>query len=59
MKSKIHDSQHITSSLYSLKSHQYKIPDITLINLCKIFIRPNFDHGNEALITAETKDVCL
>ena len=46
IKNKIHGSQHVTSSFYSLK---------TLINLCKIFNRPKFDYGNAALITAEIK----
>ena len=57
IKAKIHNTQHITSSFYSLKSHQYRIPDKTLINLYKIFIRSSFDYGNASLINAETKYV--
>ena len=54
---KIHNTQHITSSYYSLRSQQYRIPDKTTINLYKTYIRPYFDHGNVALITAKTKDI--
>ena len=55
IKDKIHNTQHITSSYYSLRSQQYRIPVKTMINLYKIFIRPNFGYGNATLITAETK----
>ena len=53
IKSKIHNSKHVTSSFYSLKNHQYKIPDKTLISLYKIFIRSNFHYGKAELITGE------
>ena len=55
IKDKIINTRHITSSFYSLKSKKYKIPQKTMINLYKIFIRPNFDYGNTALITADNK----
>ena len=55
IKNKIHNTQHIKSNCFSLRSKQYKIPDKTMINLCKVFIIPNFDYGDVALITAEIK----
>ena len=55
IKDKIINTRHITSSFYSLKSKKYKIPQKTMINLYKIFIRPNFDCGSTALIKAVNK----
>ena len=55
IKDKTINTRHITSSFYSLKSKKYKIPQKTMINLYKIFIRPNFDYGSTALIKADNK----
>ena len=55
IKEKINNTRQITSSFYSLKSEKYRNPEKTMINLYKIFIRPNFEHGNTALITADNK----
>ena len=55
IKDKIINTRQITSSFYSLKSKKYRIPERTMINLYKIFIRPNFEYGNTALITADSK----
>ena len=52
---KVNNTRHITSNYYSLKSKKYRIPENTMINLSKIFIRPNFNYGSAALITAENK----
>ena len=53
IKDKINNTRHITSNYYSLKSKKYRIPEKTMINLYKIFIRPNYEYGSTALITAE------
>ena len=55
IKDKINNTKHVTSNYYSLRSQQYSIPDKTMINLYKVFIRSNFDYGHVALITAENK----
>ena len=55
IKDKINNTRQITSNFYSLKSKKYRIPERTMINLYKIFIRPNFEYGNIALITADNK----
>ena len=55
IKDKIINTRKITSSFYSLKSKKYRIPERTMINLYKIFIRPNFEYGDTALITADSK----
>lgn len=53
IRDKINNTKNNTSNQYSIGSKQYRIPDKTIINLYKIFIRSNFDFGNLALITAE------
>ena len=50
IKDKINNTRQITSRFYSLKSKKYRIPERTMISLYKIFIRPNFEYGNTALI---------
>ena len=55
IKDKINNTRHTTSSFYSLKSKGYRIPQKTMINLQKIFVRPNFDYGSTALTTADNK----
>ena len=55
IKGKINNARNIISSFYSLKSKKYRIPEKTMINLYKIFIRPNFEYGNTALLTADDK----
>ena len=45
----------MTSGHYSLKSKKSRFPEKTMINLYKIFIRPNFEYGSTTLITAENK----
>ena len=55
IKGKIINTRQITSSFYSLESKKYKIPERTMRNLYKVFIRPNFEYGNTALITADNK----
>ena len=52
---KVNNTRHITSNYYSLKSKKYRIPENTMINLYKIFVRPNFNYGSAALITAKNK----
>ena len=54
-KDKINNTRQIRSSFYSLKSKKYRIQEKTMINLYKIFIRPNIEYGNAALITADNK----
>ena len=54
IKDKINTRQ-VTSSFYSIKSKKCTIPEKTMINLYKIFIRPTFEYGNTALITADNK----
>ena len=55
IKDKINNTRQITSSFYSVKSKKYRIPERTMINLYKISIRPNFEYGNTAIITADNK----
>ena len=51
---KINNTRYITSNYYSHKSKKYRIPEKNMINLYTIFIiRPNFEYGSTALITAE------
>ena len=57
VKDKIINTRHITSNYHSLKSKKYRISEKTIINLYKIVIRPNFEYGSTALITAENKYV--
>ena len=57
IKDKINSTRQITCSFYSLKSKKCRIPEKAMINLYKIFIRPNFEYGNTALITADNKYV--
>ena len=52
IKDKINNIRYITSNYYSLKSKKYRILQKTMIKLYKIFIRPNFEYGSTALITA-------
>ena len=54
IKDKIINTRQITSSFYSLKSKKYRIQERTMIKLYKI-IRPNFEYGITALITADNK----
>ena len=55
IKDKINSTRQIRFSFYSLKSEKYRILEKAMINLNKIFIRPNFEYGNTALITADNK----
>ena len=55
IRDKVINTRHVTSNCYSLRSKKYRIPDKTITNLSKIFIRPNFHYGNRSLITAENK----
>ena len=55
IKGKINNARHIISSFYFLKSKKCRIPEKTMINLYKIFMRPNFEYGNTALLTADDK----
>ena len=55
IKGKIINTRQITSSFYSLESKKYRIPERTMRNLYKVFIRPTFEYGNTALITADNK----
>ena len=55
IKDKIINTRYITSCFCSLKSKEYRIPQKTMINPYKIFIRPNFDYDSTALITADSK----
>ena len=55
IRDKVINTRHNTSNCYSLRSKKYRIPDKTITNLSKIFIRPNFHYGNRSLITAENK----
>ena len=55
IKDKINNARYITSSFYFLKSKKYRIPEKTMINLYKMFIRPNFEYGNTAIIAADNK----
>ena len=62
IKDKSNNTRQITLSFYYLKSKKYRIPEKTydtspMINLHKIFIRPNFEYGNTALITTDNKYV--
>ena len=57
IKDKVNNTRKITSSFYSLRNKKYKIPEKAMINLYKIFIGPNFEYGNTALITADKKYV--
>lgn len=55
IRDEINNTRHITSNFYSFRRKNYRIPNKTMINLYKIFIKPNFDYGNIALIIAENK----
>ena len=55
IKDKINNTRHVKSSFYCLKSKKYRIPEKTMLNLYKIFIRPNFEYGNTALITTDNR----
>ena len=50
---KINNTKHVIASYYSLRSKKYRTLDKTMINLYKIFVRPNFDYGNAGLIATE------
>ena len=58
IKGKINNNRQITSSLYFLKSKKYRIPEKTMANLYKIFIRPNLEYANTVLITADNMYIC-
>ena len=43
IRDEINNTRHITSNFYSFRRKKYRIPNKTIINLYKIFIKPNFD----------------
>ena len=52
---KVNNTKHVIANYYSLRSKKYRIANKTMSNLYKIFIRPNFNYGNPALIATENE----